>query len=78
MVKVEDSRAGTPGSNPPPDITGSPSSLVTVNMTLRNGVIIRVCMVNTSILRNNKMELPFLAVCITSVSMAFGGVLERF
>ena len=24
--------------------TGSPSSLVTVNMTLRNSVIIRVCM----------------------------------
>ena len=29
------------------------SSLVTVNMTLRNGVIIRVCMGNTSILRNS-------------------------
>ena len=34
-------------------LTGSPSSLVTVNMTLRNGVIIRVCMGNTSILRNS-------------------------
>ena len=33
--------------------TGSPSSLVTVNMTLCNGVIIRVCMGNTSILRNS-------------------------
>ena len=33
-------------------ITGSPSSLVTVNMTLYNGVIIRVCMGNTSIQRN--------------------------
>ena len=33
--------------------TGSPSSLVTVNMTLRNGVIIRVCMGNTSIVRNS-------------------------
>ena len=66
--------------------TGRPSSLVTVNMTLRNSVIIRVCMGNTSILRNsskirgkyNKIDLPFLVVCITSVSMAFGGVLERF
>ena len=38
---------------PSGDITGSPSSLVTVNMTLRNGVIIRVCMGNTSILRNS-------------------------
>ena len=34
-------------------ITGNPSSLVTVNMTMRNGVIIRVCMGNTSILRNS-------------------------
>ena len=33
--------------------TGSPSSLVTVNMTLRNGVIIRVCMGNTLIVRNS-------------------------
>ena len=33
--------------------TGSPRSLVTVNMTLRNGVIISVCMGNTSILRNS-------------------------
>ena len=33
--------------------TGSPSSLVTVNMTLRNGVIIRDCVGNTSILRNS-------------------------
>ena len=33
--------------------TGSPSSMLTVNMTLRNGVIIRVCMGNTSILRNS-------------------------
>ena len=33
--------------------TGSPSSLVTVNMTLRNGVIKRVCMGNTSILWNS-------------------------
>ena len=33
--------------------TGSPSSLVTVNMTLRKGVVIRVCMGNTSILRNS-------------------------
>ena len=37
-----------------PDLaTGNPSSLVTVNMTLRNGVIIRVCLGNTSILRNS-------------------------
>ena len=35
------------------DNTGSPSSLVTVNMTLRNGVIIRVFMGNTSILLNS-------------------------
>ena len=33
--------------------TGSPSCLVTVNMTLRNGVIIKVCMGNTSIPRNS-------------------------
>ena len=33
--------------------TGSPSSVVTVNMTLRNGVVIRDCMGNTSILRNS-------------------------
>ena len=34
-------------------VTGNPSSLVTVNMTLRNGVITRVSMGNTSILRNS-------------------------
>ena len=33
--------------------TGNLSSLVTVNVTLRNGVIIRVCMGNTSILWNS-------------------------
>ena len=27
---------------------------------------------------NSKIDSPFLVVCITSVSMAFGGVLERF
>ena len=41
---------GLPAAIP---LTGSPSSLVTVNMTLRNGVFIRVCMGNTSILRNS-------------------------
>ena len=47
----------------------------------------RFCMGNTSILRNssgkirgksNKIDLPFLVVWLTSVSMAFGGVSERF
>ena len=33
--------------------TGSPSSLVTVRMTLRNGVVIRVCMEKISIVRNS-------------------------
>ena len=28
--------------------------------------------------KNNKIELAFLVVCITSVFMAFGSVLERF
>ena len=35
--------------------TGNPSSLVTVNVTLRNGVIIGVCMGNTSILWNSSI-----------------------
>ena len=33
--------------------TGSPSSLGIVNMTLRDSVIIRVCMGNISIVRNS-------------------------
>ena len=28
--------------------------------------------------KNNKIDSPFLVVRVTSVSMAFGGVLERF
>ena len=28
--------------------------------------------------KNNNIDLPFLVLRITSVSMAFGGVLERF
>ena len=69
----------------PRGTTGSPSSMGTVNMTLRNSVVIRVC---TGIKRshgivqnkgkNNKIDLPFLVECITCVFMAFGGVSERF
>ena len=61
------------------------SSLGTVNMTLRNSVIIRVCVgINRSYRivqnkgKNDKIDLPFLVVCITSVFMAFEGVSERF
>ena len=68
-----------------PSITGCPSCLGTVNMTLRNSVITRVCMGIYRLYRivqnkgkNNKIDSPFLVVCITSVFMAFGGVLERF
>ena len=70
--------------------TGSPSSLVTVNMTLRNyGVIIkrlygkyiddhRSYGIVQNKGKNNKIDLPFLVVCITCAFMAFGGVSERF
>ena len=54
-------------------------------MTLRNSVIIRVCVgINRSYRivqnkgKNDKIDLPFLVVCITSVFMAFEGVSERF
>ena len=58
-----------------------------VNMTLRNSVIfIRVCMGierSYKIVQNrgkifNKIDLPSHLLCITCVSMAFGGVSKRF
>ena len=54
-------------------------------MTSRDNAIIRVCMGiqrSCRILqdkgKNNRIDLPFLAVCITCVFMTFGGVCERF
>ena len=58
-----------------------------VNMTLRNSVIfIRVCMgiersykiVQNRGKRFNKIDLPSHRLCITCVSMVFGGISKRF
>ena len=61
--------------------TGSPSSLGTVNMTLRNSVNIRVCMgIKNSWEqggKNSNIDLLFF-LCVTCVFMAFGGVRSDF
>ena len=46
MFSINETRAAR-------NTTGSPSSLGTVNMTLRDSVIIRVCVGNISIVRNS-------------------------
>ena len=53
-------------------------SVVTVNGTLRNGITMNYEEQFKIRQKSNKIDFPFLVVCITSVSMAFGGVLERF
>ena len=53
-------------------------SVVTVNGTLRNGITMNYEEQFKIRQKSNKIDFPFLVVCITSVSMAFGGVLEPF
>ena len=57
--------------------TGSPSSLGTVNMTLCDSVIIRVC-IGITIVQNSSIDLPFWDACITCVYMAFAGVRKLY
>ena len=61
---------------PPSQVAQASVGIGTVNMTLPNSVIIRVCMVweyndRTEKFKirgkNNKIDLPFLVVCITCV-----------